>query len=237
MKRSAMTGTAGKSRQRQINKLIMLFALMFFPLALTAQSSKRAHFDPALYVTPLEKYSEIGRGLGARYKSQLNSMAGLIIAQMKSDRFELFDSKASLMGGVGFFGNVSHPESPVRFLGVAARVKINLTYFPDTDAGRFSDAMDAFGKDLLKIQWDNINRGPGEEVEGALLVMVYSRRGLDDPEYYADAQAVALFAPGETLREFFHYRIRMDQFMQASRVYAFSGDEQIKMLLTEFMRG
>jgi len=194
-------------------------------------------FDPGLFVTPALKYSVMGKGLGLMYEPQLLSMTRRVHEEVQSNRFELLDINRSPMASIGFFQNPSDASPTIRFLGLTARVKINLTYFPDTDGGRLSDAMDAFGKDLLTIQAQTLGSVQEVGVRGVVLVLIYGKRELADPEYYTDAEAIAVFIPKEVLEQFNAYKIRFNQLFEMSEMFVFKGNEQIQTLLGEFLRG
>jgi hypothetical protein len=125
----------------------------------------------------------------------------------------------------------------IRFLGVTARVNILLTYFPDTDGGRLADAMDAFGKDLLVILGSTLSSMQDLSVRGAVLILIYSKAKLSDPNYYDQAEAVAIFIPRETLQQFNSFRIRFDTLFSQSEIFSFKGRSEIQTMFNEFMKG
>jgi hypothetical protein len=194
-------------------------------------------FNPNLFVTPALKYSVIGKGLGLMFQPQLYSMAMRIHQEMKSNRFELMDINHSPMASIGLFADPSETSPTVRYLGVTARVNIKLNVFPDTDSGRLSSAMDAFGKDLLVILGDTLTNVQDVGIRGVVLVLIYSKLDLSDPNYYNDAEAVAIFIPRDTLKEFNAFRIRFNQLFDMSEMFMFKGNDQIQTLLNEFLQG
>jgi len=194
-------------------------------------------FDPYFYLTPLENYSRIGKSLAIRYEAQLWELANNILSELSSERFKLFDQSESPMAGVGFWLNPDILDPQARFLGVCARVNIKLNYFPDNQWGRFSDAMDAFGKDLLRLQGEVLDKIPEQSVKGAVLVLIYSKAELKDPRYYEQAEAMVLFIPREVLKKFNRFQIRYSQLFEQSTIYYFQGPHQIQVLLNDFIRG
>ena len=218
-------------------KIVLIITLVIFFPFIPSAGGPNDNFNPNLYITPTLKYSIIGKGLALMYEPQLLSMAARINKDMKSNRFELIDVNHSPMGSIGFFSNPASAEPSIRYLGVTARVKINLTYFPDTDAGRLSDAMDAFGKDLLGILGDTLGGMQEIGVRGVVVILIYSKVSLNDPNYYKDAEAVVLFIPKESLKEFNSLRLRFSQLYDQSEMFMYKGDDQIQYMFDDFMKG
>jgi len=224
-------------RIARLKRLVVLAIIIVVPFISFGGRTGDSSFNPSLFVTPALKYSLIGKGLGLAYEPQLYSMATRIHQEMKSNRFELLDVNRSPMASIGFFANPSETTPTIRFLGVTARVNIKLNYFPDTDGGRLSDAMDAFGKDLLVILGDTLATVQDIGVRGAVLILIYSKADLSDPNYYNDAEAVAVFIPKDTLQQFNSYKIRFNQLFDMSEMFVFKGSDQIQTLFSEFMQG
>jgi len=216
---------------------IFIMPSLIFPILPFPMGPKEEGFNPNLYLTPTLKYSVIGKGLSLMYEPQLVSMVNRINQELKSERFELIDVNRSPMASIGFFANPSSLTPSVRFLGVTARVNIKLSYFPDNDWGRMADAMDAFGKDLLTIIGDTLGGMQEIGVRGAVLVLLYSKLTLNDPNYYEQAEAVVIFIPRETLNEFNAFRLKFNQLYEQSEIFAFKGKDQIKVLFEEFLQG
>ena len=210
---------------------------LMVPLVAFAASSGAGSFNPSQYLTPALKYSVIGKGLSLIYEPQLVSMATRVNQEMKSNRFELIDTNRSPMASIGFFSTPSEVSPTVRFLGATARVNITLTYFPDDESGRLGDAMDAFGKDLLKILGDTLASVQDIGVRGAVLILIYSKDDLSNPNYFKDAEAVVIFIPKDTLLQFNGFRMRFDKLFEQSEVFSFKGADQIQNLFTEFLAG
>jgi hypothetical protein len=226
-----------KTRVHKMNwrtRLVLIITLaILFPYIPSAGGPD--NFNPNLYVTPTLKYSIVGKGLALMYEPQLQSMAARINKDMKNPRFELIDVNRSTMGSIGFFASPSSATPTARYLGVTARVKINLTYFPDTEAGRLSDAMDAFGKDLLGILGQTLSGMQG--VNGVVVIIIYGKLDLKDPMYWSDAEAMAIFIPTAPLQEFNGLRLRFSQLYDQSEMFMFRGEDQIQNLLKNFIKG
>ncbi len=219
-------------------KLVFLiaFVLIFTSDSLGRKKEKPKKFNPNLYLTPALRYSLVGKGLALRYEPQLVSMAVQINDELACDRFELVNTSLSPMASIGFFASPTLGAS-IRFLGVIARVNIKLTYFPDTDAGRLGSALDAFGKDLLRILGNTLSNIPDPSVRGAVLILIYSKAQLSDPNYFQQAEAVVIFISREVLAEFNAFRIRFNQLFNMSEIYSFKGEHQIQIMLNEFLQG
>jgi hypothetical protein len=226
--------TNGHKMNWRVRIVITISLVVFFPYIPSA-GGPNDNFNPNLYITPTLKYSIIGKGLALMYEPQLLSMAARINKDMRSPRFELIDVNRSPMGSIGFFASPSSATPTARYLGVTARVNIKLTYFSDTDAGRLSDAMDAFGKDLLGILGQTM--GGMQGVNGVVLILVYSKLDLKDPNYWTDADAMAIFIPAGPLQEFNGLRLRFSQLYDQSEMFMFKGDDQINNLFKDFMKG
>ena len=222
---------------KRLKRLLLLVIILVAPFISFGGKPGSSSFNPSLFVTPALKYSLIGKGLSLAYEPQPYSMATRIHQELSSSRFELLDVNRSPMASVGFFANPSETTPTVRFLGVTARVNIKLNYFPDTDGGRLSDAMDAFGKDLLVILGDTLGTVQDIGVRGAVLILIYSKAELSDPNYYNEAEAVAVFIPKDALQQFNAYKIRFNQLFEMSEMFVFKGNEQIETLFNEFMQG
>jgi len=227
-----------RERMKKSWKVLRICALLLvLPFIGNSGSPGSVSFNPNLYITPALKYSVLGKGLALMYEPQLVSMATRINQEMKSDRFELIDLNTSPMGSIGLFSSPSSLTPSIRFLGVTARVNILLTYFPDTDGGRLADAMDAFGKDLLVILGSTLSSMQDLSVRGAVLILIYSKAKLSDPNYYDQAEAVAIFIPRETLQQFNSFRIRFDTLFSQSEIFSFKGRSEIQTMFNEFMKG
>jgi len=220
------------SSWKKVLSMAVIGALLWLSPKISAQE-----IDPYFYLTPLKNYSRIGKSLAIRYEAQLWELANNILSQIPSERFKLFDQQESPMAGVGFWLNPEIFVPEARFLGVCARVNIKLNYFPDNQWGRFLDAMDAFGKDLLRLQGEALNNILDHSVKGAVLVLIYSKAELNDPRYYEQAEAMVLFIPREVLKKFNRFQIRYSQLFEQSTIYYFQGPHQIQVLLNEFIRG
>jgi len=216
--------------------VITVALVIFFPYIPSA-GGPNDNFNPNLYITPTLKYSIVGKGLALMYEPQLLSMAARINKDMKSNRFELIDVNRSPMGSIGFFASPSSSNPTARYLGVTARVNIKLTYFSDSDAGRLSDAMDAFGKDLLGILGQTLSGMQEIGVNGVVLIIIYGKLDLKDPNYWTDAEAMAIFIPKGPLQEFNGLRLRFSQLYDQSEMFMFKGDDQIQNMFKDFMKG
>lgn len=219
------------------NKIILTILLVIFFPYIPSAGGPNDNFDPALYLTPTLKYSMIGKGMALMYEPQLVSMAARINKEMRSSRFELIDVNHSPMGSIGFFESPSSQSPTQRYLAVTARVKINLKYFPDTDAGRLSDAMDAFGKDLLGITGNTLSGMKEVGVRGVAVIIIYNKIDLSDPDYYKDCESVAIFIPRELLNEFNSFRLKFSQLYDQSEMFMFKGEGQMSTLFDQLMKG
>jgi len=212
---------------------------MFFaglPLFALAQSKEKLP-DPGAYLVPLDNYSKAGKALAARYQPELISMAVRTNRELKSGRFQLLDANHSPSAGVGFYLDPRTNSDESRYLGMVARVNVKLTYWPDNDWGRLGDALDAFGKDLLKVLGSGLDNVHDRSIEGAMLVLIYSKADLDDPDYYNQAEAMVIFIPRDVLKNFNSYRLTFNQMFFKSDVYYFQSAEQIQVLTDVFLRG
>jgi len=218
-------------------KILLLIFLLVFSASSPSKSNKKKTANLKIYLTPALRYSILGKGFAMMYEPQLVSMAMAIEEELSNPRFELLDTTTSPMASIGFFQNPASVSPNVRFLGVIARVNIKLTYFPDTEAGRLSSAMDAFGKDLLRILGDTVSNIQDPSIRGAVLILIYSKAELNAPDYYQQAEAIVMFIPREVLNEFNAFRIRFNQLFAQSEIFSFKGENQIQVLLNEFLRG
>jgi len=216
--------------------VIIALALAVFS-SLGWSEDRDKNIDPAVYLSPPASYSRIGKSLVIRYEGALKELALKINEQIPSERFELFTSDQAPMGGVGFWINPGLFIPEARFLGVCARVNIKLTYFPDTQWGRLNDALDAFGKDLLRIMGEELKMIPDGAVKGVVLVLIYSKAELSDPHYYEQAEATVIFIPREVLEKFNNFQLTYAKLFDRSVMYYFQGARQIEVLLNEFIRG
>jgi len=220
------------SRTRVIGTIIIMY-----PLLTLAGQAMDQMFNPTLYITPTLKYSVIGKGLALMYEPQMISMVTRINQEIKSDRFEMIDTSRSPMASIGFFSSPTSLTPTARFLGVTARVNISLTYFPDNDAGRLGDAMDAFGKDLLNILGGTLGAMQDLGVRGAVLILIYSKAQLNDPDYFNQAEAIVMFIPRDALQQFNSFKIRFDKLFEQCEFFSFKGQDQIQILFNEFLSG
>ena len=194
-------------------------------------------FDSGWYLTPQNNYSRMGRSLGICYQRELIDLANRVQQELQSQRFELLNINQSPMAGVGFWINPSIFVPETRFIGICARVNIRLDYFPDNEWGRLSSALDAFGKDLIKILGQELENIPEPSVKGAVLILIYSKAKLKDPNYYNQAEAVAIYIPRDTLKKFNSFVITYNTLFSQSEYYYFRGLYQIQILLNHFLRG
>jgi hypothetical protein len=207
-------------------------ALILGPIVLAAERPR-----PELYLTPLEQYSRIGRALAIRFEPQLAAMPMRIVQEIRSDRFELIDVNRSPMGGAGFWINPGVLVPEYRYLGVAARVNVKLVYFPDNNWGRVGDALDAFGKDMLRIAGDSLGEINDNSVRGVVMVIIYSKLELDDPQYWDQAEAAVFFIPRAPLARFNANRMTFQELFDQSDIYIFRGADEINILFTQFLNG
>jgi len=190
-----------------------------------------------LYLTPLDQYSRIGRSLAIRHGTELAAILSQVTGEIRSNRFELINLDQSPMAGIGFWANPGVLAPEARYLGLAARMNVRLIYFPDNNWGRPGDALDAFGKDLLRILNDSLSMINDNSVRGAVMVLVYSKAGLGDPLYWERAEAAVFYIPREPLRKFNLNRMTFQQLFDQSDIYVFKGPEQIQILFNEFLGG
>jgi len=212
-------------------KMVMT-AMILLPLAAPAEKPK-----PEIYLTPLDQYSRMGKGLALRHEQELVSMAFRVNEEIQSDRFEMLDLSRSPMGGIGFWSNPSVLVPEPRYLAAMARVNVKLIYFPDNNWGRVGDALDAFGKELLRILGETVEEINDNQVRGAVMVLVYSKDELSDPQYWTHAEAAVFFIPREALKKFNTHRMTFQELFDLSDIYVFKGPEEIEILLTQFISG
>jgi len=204
---------------------------------LKKQGLGQEFINRAFYLTPQDNYSRIGKSLAIRYQRELFDLANRVQEELQSERFELLDLNQSPMAGVGFWINPSIFVPETRFIGICARMNIKLNYFPDNEWGRLSSALDAFGKDLIKILGEELENIPDPSVKGVVLILIYSKAGLKNPNYFNQAEAVAIYIPRESLKKFNSFAITYNTLFSQSEYYYFRGLYQIQILLNEFLRG
>jgi len=212
-------------------KMVMT-ALILIPLAALAEKP-----GPEIYLTPLDQYSRMGRGLALRHEQELCSMALRIGEEIRSERFEVLDLSRSPLGGIGFWSNPSVLVPEPRYLAAMARVNVRLVYFPDNNWGRVGDALDAFGKDLLRILGETVEEINDNQVRGAVMVLVYSKEELGSPDYWSRAEAAVFFIPRPALKKFNSNRMTFQELFDLSDIYVFKGPEEIDILFNQFLKG
>jgi len=218
-------------------KLGWAIIILTLPHALLSQKSDQNEFCPEAFITPLPNYSSLGKALAMRYEPELILMALRAKQELKTDRIELLDWCQSPSASIGFRTDPYLLAADARFLSLSARVNIKLHYFPDNDWGRMGDAIDAFGKDLLKVLGRSLDSIPENSVRGVALVLIYSKQELNDPGYYDYAEALVIFIPRDTLKKFNSCKLTLNRLLEDSDIYAFKGSNQIQLMLTDFLRG
>lgn len=221
----------------KIKWVVAATAVMILPLSVFGQKPGPNVMDPELFMTPDPAYTRIGKRLAVRYRPELDSMAARINREIKPERFEILKVTQTPMAGIGFWTNPSVLAPDVRYLAVAARVNIKLTYFPDNVWGRVGDALDAFGKDLLYIMGSCLSGIEDNSVRGVVLVLIFSRAELNDPEYFNQAEALMIYVPRATLNVFNSHRLSVAKLFDQSELYLFQGPEQIQFMLSELLHG
>jgi len=212
--------------------------MLIFPMLVLAENPPaKDNFDPSLCLTPLSSYTRIGKSLAVLYQPELLAMLEQIHREIKSDRFEIMDLNHSPVGGAGFWIHPRVLAPSTRFLGIAARINIQLPYFPDSGPGRLTDALDAFGKDLFKILGDALLKMPDNSIKGVIVVLIYSKAELTDPKYFEQAEAGVVYISRESLRKFNSFQLTYQKLFDQSEFYFFHGQDQIQVLLNDFLRG
>ena len=221
----------------KIEWIVAVAAVIMFPLAVLGQKTGQNAQNPELYLTPDSAYSRTGKNLAARFHSELLSMASKVNQEFKPDRFELLDINQVKSGGIGFWINPNMLVPDARYLAVAARVNIRLPYFPDSEWGRVGDGLDAFGKDLMQISGFYLDEIQDTSVRGVVIVLIYSKAELNDPAYWDQAEAIAIYIPRNTLNVFNAHRLTVSKLFDQSDIYVFKGPEQLQFLFSEFLHG
>jgi len=220
-----------------MKSVVGMIALILAQTVLAREQEIQNGFNPELYLMPFSSYTRFGRSLAQMYQPELVSMVLAIKNEIKSGRFELMDLNHSPKGGAGFWTNPAVFSPHLRYLGVIARVNIRLPYFPDSTPGRMTDALDAFGKDLFRIMGNTLDKIPDSSIKGIVLIIIYSKAELNDPKFYEQAEALVVFISRDDLKKYNSFRISLQKLFDRSDYYYFYGQEQINILLNEFIRG
>jgi len=217
--------------------IAIMLPLVFPSLVFAQESLNQTTLHPNLYMTPLSSYSRYGKSLAITRQPELMYMLDRIQREIQSSRFEILDLNQAPKAGLGFWSNPNVLAPEVRFLGLAVKVNIRLTYFPDSDQGRLADALDAFGKDLIKIMGDTLELIPEPSVKGIVLVLIYSKSELKDPAFYDKAEAYVIYISRTDLKKFNSFQITLHKLFENVDCYYFNGKDQINVLLNYFLRG
>jgi len=217
--------------------LVMMIAGIFPIIAWAENPQNDDNFNPYLYLAPGSNYSRMGKSLAQRYEPEMISMIGRIHREIKSDRFEMMDLNQSPAGGVGFWINPEILARDSRFLGVIAKVNIKLPYFPDSDAGRICDALDAFGKDLFIIIEETLDQIPDNSVKGAVVILIYSKSRLEDPNFMDQAEISVMFISREDLKKYNHHQLSLQKLFDRVDFYYFHTQDQIRFFFKYFLHG
>ncbi len=217
--------------------MVMMAMAVMIPLIADSQTPPEKGIDPSLYLTPISIYSRIGKSLAIRYQPELIAMIDRIQREIGSDRFQIMDLDQSPNGGVGFWVNPDVMAPDHRFLGIAARVNIQLPYFPDSGAGRVCDTLDAFGKDLFVILQDTLDRIPDNSVQGVAVVLIYSKSRLDDPNFMEKAEISMMFINRDDLKKYNGHQFTLQTLFNRTDFYYFQTRDQIRFFFDHFLRG
>ncbi len=225
---------------RQLGKEVSTTAILVVMALATATQAQsepaKGSQNPSLYLTPAYLYSGTGKDLAQKYQPELAAMVGRIQHELKSERFEIMDLSHTPLGGVGLWSNPQMPDPEARYLGVVAKINIRLPYFPDTEPGRMTDALDTFGLDLFRIMDQTLEQIPDPSVKGVAVVLVYSKSDLDDPKFYDQAETATVFISRERLREFNTYQMTLQKLFDQSIGYYFSGQEARQIIFNYLLR-
>lgn len=220
---------------KNLKQIKWLIFIGFLAVGLTQGLLAQQNFYPILIAQ--NSYSPVGRNLITQYQREIFNLAQKANQIFPWTRFELLDLSQSPMGAVGFWVNPIGQISEERFLGLCARVNIKLNYFPDNQWGRLADALDAFGKDLLRILGEELENIPDPKVKGAVLVLIYSKKELWEPNYFNHAEAIAIYIPRNSLKKFNSFLLTYNLLFSQAEYYYFQGAYQIRFLLNEFLKG
>jgi len=190
----------------------------------------------AVLACPANLYSDPDwKEMAEKHGKRLVEIKKRLPAGYGPGRMHLLTTAESAVGGVGFWGNPTRFGSPQRYLGIFARVQCpepsSGRPFPDTQTGRVMAIMDAYGKHAIKVTADELEKMPDQQIAGAVMIFIYAKKPVTDPGFEENAEALALFMPRQSVKQFAALRMTIHTLFSSSQMLPiFQGAEQMEQL-------
>jgi hypothetical protein len=211
-------------------KLIAALAVVFVPVLISGQ-----------VITPHGSYSSPQWSDKAKkYHSNLDRIKKDLTGKYGKDELQLVELNESQSGGIGFWSNPGGTSPDARYLSVFVKTRIppptnGRPFNQETRTGRLLTIWDAYGKHIMKLFADELDKMNDGSLKGGALVIVYSKKSPGASDFATGSEGFALFVPESVVKSYARHRMTNQSLFSQSQMFGIlEGEEQVSALYSLF---